>query len=398
MKKLTSIVPWSLLLILPAVAFGCDGVEPETDTATTTAGLAAEQCDGECPITEWILEERYDEAREVLQSRLEAAPRDLESVLLLATVELFDEEYEEAHAVVQDEIDQDNYDVRLLQKRAVASLGSHDLEGALEDFAELLEELANPELEAHPAQEAAAWSGLATVQYNRGELDEAESIARQLVERARSEQRVDAAYGEFVLGLTSAKRGYDDDAKAHYASILDRYPGHAPSLNNLGGVYYRQGDLKTARTYLMAAFENAGPFRETAAIAWSNVGELDLLEGDYPASEDKLLEATSISKRTSAPHFNLAVLYDLQAKPEASVAALAKALALDPAGISRWNSSWYHPDWKLQFDALIHEIEGEWSQARPLWQALLESQTPDLVATAKRHLGRVEYVDVAAFE
>ncbi len=398
MKKLTPLVPWSLLLILPAVAFGCDGVEPETDTATAAAGLAAEQCDGECPVAEWIVEERYEEAREVLQTRLDVSPRDLESVLLLATVELLDEEYEQAHAVVQDEIDQENYDVRLLQKRAVASLGSHDLEGALEDFAELLEELANPELEAHPAQEAAAWSGLATVQYNRGELDEAESIAQDLIDLAKSERQVDAAYGEFVMGLTSAKRGDDESAGAHYASILERYPHHAPSLNNMGGVFYRQGDLASARTYLMKAFESAGPYRETAAISWSNVGEIDLLEGDYAAAEDKLLEATSISKRTSAPHFNLAVLYDLQAKGPASREALAKALALDPAGISRWNSSWYHPDWKLQFDALIHEIEGEWSQARPLWQALLDSETADLVATAKRHLGRSEYVDVAGFE
>lgn len=383
----------SLLPLLPALAalaltaVACDGAEPIDSTSTTTASLAAEQCAGECPIGEWIRTERYAEAREVLQAKLEVKPRDLKSILLLATVELLDEEYEEAQVVLEAELDQGNQDVRLLEKRALASFLSEDLEAALEGFMDVLEQLADPEQARQPHREARAWTGLATVQYNRGELDEAEEIARDVLEMADAEPHVDPAYGQFVLGLTSAKRGDDDAAFTYYSAILDRYPGHSPALNNLGGVYYRKGDLKTARTYLLAAFENAGASRETAAIAWSNVGELDLLEGAYEAAEDKLLEASTISKRTAAPFFNLAVLYDLLDRGKDSRAHLAVALALDARGISRWNSTWFHDDWKLQFDALVLEQEGDLDAARPLWTALLESETPILVETARRHLG-----------
>ncbi len=357
-----------------------------------TAGLAGLGCDVDCPIAQWIAEERYAEAREALTARMQADPEDLEALVQLARVELLDEEYEAAYDAVQARIAVAPA-LRLMEMRAAASLMAGDVATALTDFNELMDAIDQADgdpLEGMPRllREANAQAGLATVQYNRGALDEAEALAGDLVEIAAEDRRLDPSAARFVLALAASKRGDDATALAHYQWILSRHPNHPGTLNNIGGVHYRAGELEAARADLEAAYEHAAGNRHSAALAWSNVAEIDILEGKYADAEDKLLEAVAISKRACGPRFNLAVLYDLQGEIQKARAWLGDALRLDPQGVARWNMSWYTPEWKTQFDALLAEQEGRLHDARELWLGIVDSEVTVLAETAKRHLGQ----------
>lgn len=378
------------------------GLDPElveqaaTAVEAELATQAEQECDSVCAVREWFTEERYDEAREALETELAATPADLEMVLMLATVELADEEYSAAYALTDDHLRAAPGSVRLMEKRAAASLLADDVATAAEDYTQLIEQLqTQPEdirlcdaMTTHCAtsirREAKAWVGLATARYNQGELAEAESIARDVLGNDL-EGRIHPAYSEFILALSTAKRGDDEASMAHYEAILESIPNEPATLNNIGGIYYRAGDLETAREYHVAAYENAGSARRTAAIAWSNVAEIDMLEGEYETAEDKWLETLSMSKRFAAGHFSLAVLYDLLDRGEEAARHMATALELDENGVTRWNTCWFTPDWKLHFDALVTESNG--GDATSMWERLSESEIDVLRQSALRHVG-----------
>lgn len=369
------------------------GLIASADEATMpTAGLVGLGCDTDCPITDWIAEERYAEAREALTARLDADPDDIEALMQLARVEILDEEYEVAYAAVQERLAVAP-ELRLMELRAMASLMAGDVATALIDFNELMDAI--DEADGDPlagmprlVREARAQAGLATAHYNSRNLDDAESLAGDVLELAAEDGRLDPSSARFVLALSASKRGDDTTALSHYQWILNRHPNHPGTLNNIGGVHYRAGELEAARARLEAAYENAGHNRHSASLAWSNVAEIDILEGKLEDAEDKLLEAVAISKRSCGPRFNLAVLYDLQGDIQKARAWMNDALALDEQGVARWNMSWYTPDWKLQFDALIAEQEGRLHDARELWLGLVDSDVELLAETAKRHLGQ----------
>ncbi len=350
------------------------------------AGL--ETCDLFCSVNNWMDEERYAEAREVLQHELQTVPDDIETVLMLTKVEVADEEYEAAYTLADDTL-RGQTDTRLMEQRARASLLNDDVFTAEQDYVELIDELQKPEAPV-TTQEAHAWVGLATARYNQGEIEAAELIAKDLLRDSAFADRLDPAYGHFVLALAASKKGQDETALEHYGEILDRYPREPSSLNNVGCVHYRMGDLDKAREYHLAAFEAAGKNRRLAAIAWSNVAEIDMLRGDYKDAEDKLTETLGISKRFAAGHFNLAVLYDLQARPIESARHMKTALEIDMNGVTRWNTSWFTPEWKTHFAALVAESENRTDDAKALWTRLKSADEKVLVRTAARHLAALK--------
>ena len=353
-------------------------------------------CDTVCAVRQWVADERYAEAREVLDAELQDRPEDVETTLLLTSVDLADEEYDAAYARAQASLSSgEQADIRLLERRAQASLRNDDVETAVVDFSDLIDALQSHTddicgaLSGHCAppltHEAHAWIGLATAQYNRGEVAAAETIASDVLADSLSEQ-LDPAHSQFILALTASKRGENELAKAQYNRILRRHPTNPATLNNMGGLYYRDGDLATARTYFLAAYEYAGKHRRTAAIAWSNVAEVDLLEGEYEASEDKLLESLSISKRFAAGHFGLAVLYDVLHRYDDAQEHMTLALALDTQSVTRWNMTWYTVDWEKHFKALVAESENRHDEATALWAQLARCSNELLRDTANRHL------------
>jgi tetratricopeptide (TPR) repeat protein len=345
-----------------------------------------------------VFQERFAEAREILETRLADDPADIDATLLLTAVDLLDEEYEAAHMTAQTWLEWEPGELRLLERRAMASLLAHDVETAKVDYQELIEALGRAEQQAklcepltqccHPvaARIADAKVGLATAHYNLGQLDHAEELARGLLAQAAADATIDPTAAHFVLALSASKRGELDRALALYEAVLEMAPGNAATLNNIGGIYYQKKDLDRALEYFVAAYENAGMDRRGAAIAWNNVAEVSMLRGQLADAEDKLLEAADMSPRFAGTYFQLGVLYDLLGDERASAANFRMGLRLDEQGVTRWNTTFFTPEWEAHFAALLSELDGDFEAARVMWEDILDGNVEALIPTAQRHL------------
>lgn len=352
-------------------------------------------------VRDLLRQERYEEAREVLISVQSNTPDDPAVVLILSGLELLAENYSEAYGVADAFLSEYPEHYQVLKRRATASLLGHDIETALVDFQALVAQ-AERKVRSRAAdvcdplsaccqsietELAEAKTGLATVQYNFGDLDNAERLASDVVDNTHDRGVASAA--KFVLALSASKRGQDDAALSHYQQILSVFPGNPAVLNNIGGVYYRMKDLVRARGYFVNAYENAGPDRRGAAIAWSNVGEVDLLEGKFEDAEDKLLEAVAISPNFAGSYFTLAALYDVLGRADDAQTYLKRGLELDEQGVVRWNSSYYDEAWEDQLLAMIAEHQGNLQDSLVLWRSVLNSDVAVLKATANRHVAKL---------
>lgn len=374
-------------------------VEASTAARVTLKDAVTETCDESCLVRQWIIDERYEEAREVLAAEANRVPDDVETHLLLAATNMRDEMYEKAYELA-DRLIPVHDDVRLRETRAYASLLAHDVETAAHDFNDTIEALQSFEPEtrriicdavtghcAAPMQrEAYAWLGLATAEYNRQDLERASEIVDDLMNADAFAGAFEPSAGQFIRALVASKRGDDNTAKAHYEAILAKFPNDPASLVNLGGIAYRSGDLETARRMQTQAYEYAGSHRRTAAIAWSNVAEIDMLEGQYEAALDKANEAILTSRNYAGGYFQLAVIHDVIGNGAESLRAMKHALELDTQGVSRWNIAMFNADWEAHFAGLIAEAEGRTESASRHWHTLLGSDDETLQGIAKRHL------------
>jgi tetratricopeptide (TPR) repeat protein len=374
---------------------GGDAMSAQSAGSVGRAG--APVCDAVCNAKSWIGEQRYAEAREALERHLVQRPADVDAAIMLTATDIADEEYASAYERASAFLDE-QHDVRLAEKKALAGLLADDVATAAIDYKDLISDLRDePEgssvcdpisgaCQTPVEREGLAWVGLATAEYNGRNLDEAEKIATQILGKGRLEGTIDVAYGQFISALVSSQRGDHDAALENYQAILARFPNEPGTLNNVGGIYYRRGDLATARRYHMASYEASGDNHRSAAIAWSNVGELDMLEGKFEAAEDKLLEATAISKGFAGAYFNLAVLYDLLGRHDESLRNMRLALSLDEQGVTRWNTTWLTPEWEQEVAALIALAEGRTADAQVLFDGLKNASEPKLAKAAAAHL------------
>ena len=115
----------------------------------------------------------------------------------------------------------------------------------------------------------------------------------------------------------------DDFRWAYYAAYLaleggrvrqsvDRFeqaarldPAYAPVQLHLGKAWYELNELEKARDALQAAAGNKG----LRAAALYYLGQIDLLERDFPSAIDRLQEVLKLDPRASAAHYPLARAY-----------------------------------------------------------------------------------------
>lgn len=366
--------------------------ETEVSRAVAAAGPT---CDAVCNAKSWIGEERYAEAREALVRHLATAPSDADAALLLTSADIADEEFGRAHQLASAWLEE-NHDVRMIEQRARASLLGEDVETAVEDLRELISELKDQEPDASicdaltgacatPVRvEAHAWVGLATAEYNRQNLEVAEQLADTVIDPKAEAGHLDPAHGQFLRALIASQRGDDAAAETLYRDILARFPNEPGSLINIGGIHFRSGDLAAARRFQMAGFEAAGTDRRSAAIAWSNVAEIDMLEGKVEDAEAKYLEALETSKGFAGAHFGLAVLYDLAGRTDEAKRQMVLGLKLDDQGVTRWNTSWYTPEHQQHFELLVAVAQGDTDTAAQLARALSQASDAGIATAASR--------------
>lgn len=367
-----------------------------TDLAADTRDIETILLDS---VRELVMAERHDEAREVLESRLQEAPEDTRAALMLSAVDILDEEYEAAYDLAQTWLGIAPNQPLLIERSAVAAFFAQDLDAARTEFEALADALGGSERSAELCDpmpglcaKTATWrnyalAGLATTQFQQGEVEQAEALANTQIQIGMANPTLDVTPHQFVLAMSAARRGDLDRAQELYEAILEVDPSSNAVLNNLGTIHYDRHDLDTARSYYLQAYEHSGIDRRGAAIAWLNVAEVDMLRGDLQASEDKLLEALATSERYPGTYLSLAVLYDVLGQPRKSMEYLKTGLEMDVNAVTRSNMGFYTPDWRTHFEALVAQATGDTSTAAAKWLELVDSDVELLAASAKRHAG-----------
>ena len=197
-----------------------------------------------------------------------------------------------------------------------------------------------------------------------GRLSEAYALAVQVTRELPEEP-----LGHFVLGLVAQRHGRTAESKEAFQRVIDLDPGNAAAHNNLGTAHYVEGDFTRAR-YATEDALHLSQDDEGRSIAEANLGELAALTGrmdEAEAHEDKALE---LAPETAHPYFQLAVLYDVTGRPEASRHMAELGVSLDPLGVSRRLMSFAWPELELHQDALVAEARGDVKTARRLWTQL----------------------------
>jgi Tfp pilus assembly protein PilF len=99
-----------------------------------------------------------------------------------------------------------------------------------------------------------------------------------------------AAQAHFNAGTILEGCGYDKDAESEYHAALSANPAYGPAMANLGGLYYKQNNPATAKSWFEKAVD-ADPAHAGAAFA--NLGAIEYMQGK--ATGDKSLYTQAIS-------------------------------------------------------------------------------------------------------
>ena len=212
---------------------GPTGVDEPSAAHEVLIASVTTDCDELCVVRQWIDLERYEEVYDVLSGTLEAAPKNVERALLLIEAVMRDELFERALELT-DQLVPLVSDIRVLEKRAVASLLSHDVETAAHDFTETIQALQALPPGAQgsicealtgrctsPLQrEAFAWLGLANAEFNRRNLARATQILDDLSHAREFAGTFEPAVVQFMRALIASKQGDDTAARLYYEATL----------------------------------------------------------------------------------------------------------------------------------------------------------------------------------
>ncbi len=335
-----------------------------------------------------------DQARDLCVQALDARPGDPQVTRLLALVEMVAQNFESVVDLADHQLSRDPDALPFLATRAEASFYLQDIDQSQRDLLQIIERL---EQAMRPGSQKEGWCGcalsleealalarldLARTYYVLGDIDEAEAIARDVLDRDP-----DSTAARFVLALVLNKRDDLSGAMDLYEQILKAEPSCAACQNNLGVLYYRRHDLKRARERLEAALRLT-PDRDlwSTALVLSNLAELDLLKGRFREAEARYREAIATAWRYPGAYYGLATLQDIRGHLAEARATLTQALLWDPQGLDRHNAEYYEPEWRWYLDGLVLEHQGQGEQARVMFEKVATGKVRMLREPARRHL------------
>lgn len=146
--------------------------------------------------------------------------------------------------------------------------------------------------------------------------------AKQAAEQVLRERPSDAGANQ-ILGLVALEQGDAIAAKQHLQRADKAAPGQPHILNALGIALRRNGEIAEARR----AFTRAG---ERGLIdGWRNLGNLEALAGDAPATVKAYEKAVVINAKDAASHAGLAQALELTHALDRARDHANKALAFD---------------------------------------------------------------------
>lgn len=106
-----------------------------------------------------------------------------------------------------------------------------------------------------------------------------------------------AAQAHYNAGSILESCGYDKDAESEYQAALSANPAYGPAMANLGGLYYKQNNPATAKSWFEKAID-ADPAHSGAAFA--NLGAIEYQQGKQTGDRQILTSAISHLRRALA--------------------------------------------------------------------------------------------------
>ncbi len=137
-----------------------------------------------------------------------------------------------------------------------------------------------------------------------------------------------AAEAHFNAGTILEGCGQVKDAEGEYNEALKANPGYGPALTNLGNIYFKQGNVSTARQWFEKAIavppklQTAAAYNNLAVIIYNQAKETGDLAG-YKEAVSKLRRALAIDNDSIAAYALLAQIYYQTAENDRSKLELA---------------------------------------------------------------------------
>lgn len=137
-----------------------------------------------------------------------------------------------------------------------------------------------------------------------------------------------SAFSQAIYGLASysLEAGNVADAASLLQTSVELNPRLARAYNDLGYIYYRQGQQDQA----LAAFHQATTADPTLSVAQNNLGLSYQEAGQLDLARDALRQAVALDPESAAAWVNLGVAEQQAGQSEEAIRAYQAALRLDP--------------------------------------------------------------------
>lgn len=106
-----------------------------------------------------------------------------------------------------------------------------------------------------------------------------------------------AAQAHFNAGTILESCGYDKDAESEYHAALSANPAYGPAMANLGGLYYKQNNPTTAKSWFEKAIDADAAH---AGAAFANLGAIEYQQGRQTGDKSMYSQAISHLRRALA--------------------------------------------------------------------------------------------------
>lgn len=135
----------------------------------------------------------------------------------------------------------------------------------------------------------------------------------------------DSFAAHFLLGVAAVEDAQWEEAFRHFVAAIDRAPAHAEPYNNLGVVYFHQGDRPSARS----CFERAISVRPRFSDAVSNLGIFYLATGRTVEAQTCFERAVAMAPRSAVAYNNLGVGLFRAGQFDDATACFERSIGLD---------------------------------------------------------------------
>jgi protein O-GlcNAc transferase len=167
---------------------------------------------------------------------------------------------------------------------------------------------------------------MATQKHQSGQLDEAESLYKQILQFQLQLENQYYPIASSNLGSLFEQQGKLDAAVESYQQALRLKPDYAEAHYNLGNVFLQQGKLDAA----IDAYQQALKIKPEISEAHNNLGTVLQKQGKLDAAVESYQQALSLKPDYAEAHYNLGNVFLQQGKLDAALKAYQQTLKIKP--------------------------------------------------------------------